>query len=267
MTFVPKKYEKEGEKVDTVTSIKEYNNLPEIEVTILPSQFKAYPKGCSIKYNPYTFGEIKNYSESKISVKDRVDFILRGIHTSFNKYKLTHSDFLWVALLRKLATFGVNKFSIVYKCSSCNKMSTAIINDDEIGFDDLEIPKLPIIVTLTSGQELHFSPITLEDYFKVESDLNDYIKIISNQVRNIKIEEAYRVISGLTNPDDFKNMNEVDRLLYHGVKPLICKCKNKLKDGIICGKETHVSVDEEDTLIFPFREDNDSKRNSIRFGI
>lgn len=265
MAFVPKSYEKEN--MSKVTNTKKTSNLPEIEVTILPSQFKAYPKECSIKYNPYTFGEIKNYSESKISVKDRVDFILRGIHTSFDKYKLTHSDFLWLALLRKLATFGVNKFSLVYKCSECERASTVIINDDEIGFDDLEVPKLPVIVTLSSGQELHFSPTTLEDYFKIETDLDDYVKIMSNQVRNIKTEEAYNIISKLTDPDDFNSMNEIDRLLYHGVKPLICKCKNKLEHGNICSKETQVSVDGEDTLIFPFREDKDPKRNSIRFGV
>ena len=270
MTFVPKSYEKEKQTEEVKVTKKENklnNELPEIKVTTLPSAFKPYSKNSTIKYNPYTFGEIKKYSDSRMSSRDRIDFILSGIYTSFDKYKLTHSDFLWLALLRKLATFGVNRFTIMYNCPGCNKPSSITFNDDDIAFDDLEIPKLPIILTLSSGQELHFSPITLHDYFEIENNLDDFIFIMASQVRNIDKKKAYDIISNIKDPNDMTNINTIDNMLYHGIKSLKCKCKNKLENNTLCNTVTNVGVDEEGTLILPFREEKESKRNSIRFGI
>ena len=49
----------------------EKNYLPTVNVNDLPSKFKPYPQGVEISYTPYTFGELKKFSQSKLSVKQR----------------------------------------------------------------------------------------------------------------------------------------------------------------------------------------------------
>ena len=73
--------------------------------------FKPYPKGVKISYRPFTFGEIKQYSQSVFDPSSKFKWLLQGIEVEgMNKEDLTVCDFTYITLLRNLNTFSeVNK--------------------------------------------------------------------------------------------------------------------------------------------------------------
>ena len=59
--------------------------------------------------------------------------------------------------------------------------------------------------------------------------------------------------------EDISLLGEVDKFLFHGVKPLEGTCKK-------CKTITKIELDRGQALILPFREREKSTSNRIRFG-
>lgn len=239
------------------------SNLPEIQVTSLPSQFKSYGKDAKISYVPYLYGELVRFNQSKMSDEEKCQQVLSGIRTSFDRMDLTFPDFLFLGLLRRMSTFGSNKFNISFVCQSCGNRSTIQIMDSEIEFDDLNIPALPVVVTLSNSKELHFGPLTVRDYFDLlrneKTDDEEYV--MAKQVKNFNDQEALEVINGITGKD-ISLLQHVDRYLYHGIKDIPTECRNEE-----CKARVLVEIGEDSTLIYPFRESKPASRDAIRFGV
>jgi hypothetical protein len=254
--------------------VKQCKKLPEILIKTLPSGFIPYPKGCTIKYQPYTFGDLNRFNQSKLAMRDRVDQVISGIFTSFDKNLLTFSDFLFIGLLRKISTFGSHRFSVRFRCPKCKNIVNADLNPTELEFDDLKAPELPIVFTMGSNAELHFTPLTVLDYIKL-SELgleDDTIASLAIQVRNRPFDEAKELISAATGAD-ILHINDIDKLLFHGLKPVHIRCTAKIKsdkeDGeeVPCRQLVKVDLQEDDDLIYPFRSDENASGDAIRFGI
>lgn len=250
----------------------ELSNFPEINVTDLPSNFKSYPSDAIISYRPYSFGEINRVSQSNFSYKQVIDEVLKGVKTSFNIYELTFADYLYIALLRKLLTLGGNKFVVQYRCERCGSIRKFESSIDKIDFDDLRnIPQLPIVINL-GEKELHFTPLTINDYITLLSKKleNDIIAGLAIQIRNIKFDEAYKIIDNCNNIEDMNLLNEVDSMLFHGIKPISIICDNVVKNDdnsmTMCGNKVNLSLDGGEVLLLPFRTDSTSERNRIHFG-
>lgn len=256
--------------MQTTTAPKEQPFLPEVKVpcTHLPSGGKPYPKDAWITHRPYMFGEVKQISASKLDNENSYEYILSGVECSFDKYKLTVPDVLYIGLLRKISTLGSTEIVARYGCNKCGKPGQFIFKTTDLEFDDLKAPKLPICVDMSFG-EVQFSPMTVEDYLrmvKLDKGENE-IALYAAQAKNLDFETAYNHFFN-AQPGDSELLLEVDSLLYHSLKPFIKKCSNQLADGKeICGNPIKVELDGGQALLMPFRRNEGATKNKIRFGV
>jgi len=239
--------------------------LPKIQVTQLPSKFKSYPKDATIFYYPYTYGDLLSFNQSKMSEAGNVEFILKGIEVSPN-FSLTYFDFLYIALLRRLSTFDSSKFDIKYACSKCGNVVTKTVTFEEVEFDDMDVEDLPIVVTY-KDKDLTIMPLTISQYLDLakKGKHNNKIAILAKTITNVPFDEAMNIISTATG-EFAEILDEVNTILYHGIKPFSFECDNEV-DGEKCGQVESVSIDRPEVLVLPFRRDSKAIRNKIRFGI
>lgn len=241
------------------SSVENIDTVPSISITDLPSKLLAYPKGCEIRYRPYVFGEIKKFNQSKLTVREEIDYVLAGITTSFDKMELTFSDVLYMGLLRKISTFGTTCSTVTYQCKHCNQVNNKVIQNDEFEFSDLTVSALPVILPLDE-KDYNFMPCNVGQYFKLEEEglFQDTVAVLAMMCCNHSYEDAYKVFYHV-HQDDVDRLDEVDSYLYHGVKPLEGLCSK-------CNKTTQVRLEGGRVLIRPFRRRNESIESRIRFG-
>ena len=265
MSFTPKfiedqKVENIPPKKEEIISPKSFLSEITIEASGLPSLGKPYPKDAKIKYRPFIFGEVKKISSSvNMTQKDMFDIILSGIETTFDKYDLTLNDMLYLSVLRKMSTLGTSKFSIEFKCNSCNETNKTIISSTDFDFEELKATKLPVIATVR-GVEFKFTPLTIRDFLKIIDDKkeDDELYAFCLQCRNMPVSESYQYVYNCS-PNEASIFDKVERYLGHKIKPIKIKCKQ-------CEKEVKVSLDGGQTLMLPFRESRESVGDGIRFG-
>jgi hypothetical protein len=234
-------------------------NLPYIQVKDLPSKGLAYPENYNITYRPFTYGEVKQYSTSNISLQDRVKQLMEGINANFDKYSITLMDFLFIILLRRISTLGSTNLKLTYFCNGCREENTETIKLNNIEFKDLEVKKLPLVLKINEDERYEFTPLTVGDYIQLldmKKD-NDDIAVMAKQMRNMKYEDAYRVIANEYRPDVIEIYSEIDKKLNHGVKPVKFKCKK-------CQFENEVNLDTggDSFLLDKFR--SPQRPNSLR---
>jgi hypothetical protein len=248
-------------------------DLPEVNIKVdhLPSKGLAYSgKYPKVSYRPYTFGEIKKINQDKgLSAKNRLEMVLSGIDCSFDKLELTISDLLYVGLLRKISTIG-SDINLTVSCAKCKKPINENIGGAKglIEFEDIKAPSLPIEADFSNGKSYEFSPLTVKEYFDLldeSPDKLDEIAMMARQCKNHDFQETYEFFQGLM-PIDRLLLEEIEKYLDHGLKPIKLKCKNKSSDSIICSHETSVELDGGQALLTPFRGDQESISNRIHFG-
>lgn len=245
---------------NTTLAVEISPTLPEVEVTDVPSQFLPYPEGSKISYKPYTYGELLQFNQSKLSQSEQFKRILSGIKTSFPIEDLSYFDFVYIGLLRKISTFGGDKFSLSYHCSSCGKPNTVHHSVADIEFKDLEITALPIILTTDDGTELEISTLSVSSYLSLlETDMiKDKASVYASSILNHEFAKARDIITNLTG-EIIQDLDDIDVMLNLGVKPLDLNCTH-------CKADNQVTVDEPGVLVTPFRGPDQPKRTRIRFG-
>ena len=93
----------------------QFNMMPLVEVTQLPSGFIAYPEGVKISYRPYVFGEIKKFNQSNMSKLNAYELAMQGVVVEgMPKDDITFADMLYIALLRKISSLGDTSFSVSF---------------------------------------------------------------------------------------------------------------------------------------------------------
>lgn len=261
--FVEKKKEnsKEIEEIDTNKPI---NNLPfhtlEDEDE-LPSRFLSYPKNSQIKYRPYTFGETKRISQSKLSYKDTVELILSGVESSFPKKDITLCDFLYLSLLRNLSTLGNGRMTLKFSCSEGHKNET-VMETVKVEYIDVgeEVTQLPAKAKI--GEEImEFSLLTIGDYLWLteEGKEQDALALLTKQCKNFSFEEAYQLIYNCS-AEEGEIIDYLDKILYHGIKPIKQECKT-------CKKTISLRLtDGKAAVLLPFRKSGSAVRDRIQFG-
>lgn len=197
----------------------------------IPSKFLPYPEGAIIRYRPYFYGEIKNYSQSVgLSVKDKFLFILKGIETiGFDKMELTISDFMYIGLLRRMSALGDSDIIITFMCNRCGNIVEHRSKCSEVDIEYLQVPKLPVRITLMDDTELAFSPMTVGGYLKLQEtgQVNDDIAFLARCCINLPFDEVYKILTELTHYQDAELLDRVDEMLYHSVKPIRVTCKHR----------------------------------------
>lgn len=255
--------------------------LPVMNISLekLPSKGLAYPKSAVIKYRPFSWGEVKEISQSKMSHKDQFEHIMKGVEVEgMDKNDMTLGDAMYLAIYRKFSTVGNSKISVQYTCKNCLKKSKGVIALQEIEPDFIKAPKLPMKLDI-GGSELHFSPMKIADYFDIQDRLKENPKLdsdfalVASMCTNEEFEEVYDKIYNVNTQDEMEDIKQIDHYLNHGLKKVKNKCKNVLDDkedeskGVnLCGHVTDIELDGGQALLLPFREDEERPRNRVRFG-
>ena len=263
------KFKHNKKKANNITSVKS-DYLPSINIKVedLPSKGLFYPSDASIKYYPYTFEEVKLFSQSKMESKDRFDFVLTGIETNFDKYKLTVSDFMYLGILRNISTLETKKLSITYYCSSCEKENNIVEEINNFDFDELNDIKVPYIKEFSFGK-YEFMPLTVEMTMElIDQNLyNDEFAIASIQtIMDLSDKGASEKFIDTYNKFKYAKLEdgvvfeEIIKDLYHSIssKKFICA---------ECKASNIVSIDgggDGDIFISPFREPSESNSTGIR---
>lgn len=282
-------------------------DVPHIEITgeDLPSRFLPYPKGTRIFYRPYTYGEIDTAVSSKAAYDKGLRHVLQGIIVEgMDKNDLTLNDFLYLALLRKISSLGTTDFVVQVTPVDLGTPITKRMKTQDIEFQNLEVPKLPVRVKL-GGKELHFRPLTIGKYMDLvrgvfmevaepsteeaetpeeeeemlraggevaevsRGDMPNERQMMAASCCNLEFNDAYRTISNAI-AGEMTRLHKVDKILFHGVKPLdIDYAVTSEKDGkkIRNVRRARVLLDNPYTLVWPFRESGESDGDSIQFGL
>lgn len=246
--------------------------LPTINLDIskLPSKGLSYPKNAEIKYRPYTFGEIKKASQSKMSFKDSIKFVLDGIDCSFPKRDISLYDVMYLSFLRNISSIKGVSYKIEHTCPECGKLGATEFPLTNIEFQDIEAPKLPVNATFNNKQ-LQFTPLTLGDFIELldQGMEEDDVALLAKKCRNIDFKEAYNIIENLMG-DEQTDALDIEKALNHEIKPIEVVCKNKVKDFFgedkICGTKMNIELSGGESLITPFRGDKNSNKSRISFG-
>lgn len=248
-------------QVESHKSGKASNFSPSMEVKVLPSKGLAYPKGFSLTYKPYLFGEVKLFNQMPPGSAEAVKLILSGINVSFPREDITLSDFLYVALLRKISSFGNLKFSVSSRCKECGTIGKQSVSSEGMAFDDMQASSLPVIVETSQG-DLKFKPITVGDFLKLKA-LQKELDVLSVYaamlVDGSKTFEQAREFLFALKAEDEEAMGEMDSVLYHGVKPIPAECG-------VCKATYEVDIDGSDeAIVGPFRELGQPHKSRVRF--
>lgn len=256
-------------------------SLPEMVVDAekLPSRGLGYPEGSKIFYRSYTFGEIKKASATNdLDLLQLIELVMSGIRVEqFDKFSMSFIDMLYVGLLRRVSSQGDLRYEIPYHCEKCGKVNKAVFGSNDIDFEEISKDCQSVPLEFELGEKtVQMTYPTVQMMMDVKKGtkkgkgVKDSLAISASTIINMKFEDAYNLLSNLVNNDDIETLEEVDELLYHGIKPIESVCKNKVTDESTgnenyCSHTNHVSIEGKELLIRPFREGERPKRDKIRF--
>lgn len=242
----------------------ENRNLPStsVKVTTMPSMGKAYPDGVEIHYQPYTFGEVKSFSQSqgKMTMSKRIDQILSGIDVvGMAKEDLTFFDFIYISLLRRLTTMNAIEFTLAVGCPSCGAPVKHQFSWEGLVFDDLPAPSLPVVADICGQQDVKFMPLTLGQYKELSRlGLEEDEVAIAAMTSSLDFKAARDLFHGALG-DDAALLGDIDKFLFHDLKPAQATCK-------ACDTPFLAALDDEASLITPFRKSEPTSGSRVRFG-
>lgn len=259
-------------------------NSPMSEMTVeakdLPSRGLGYPDGMVVRYRSYSFGEIKKVSTTNdIDLPQIVEIVMSGISVDgFDKFKLSFVDMLYIGLLRRVSSQGHLKYQMPYQCEKCETVSQAVFGSGDIDFQEIseEVTGLPIEVDL-NGDVFQFMYPTVQNMLDVKNGRKDKkkrkdspaLEITASTVINMDMETAYNKLNAITDSDEMEVLAEIDKLLFHDIKPVKAICKSKVENEqgelAVCGHENYVSIEGKELLVRPFRDGEAPARNKIRF--
>jgi len=242
-----------------------------LKVAKLPSGFKPYKPGTEIRYAPYSFGDIMDFAQSKFSKADAAEHIMEGIEVSSGE-DLAYFDYLYIGILRRLATFEADAFNIPFTCPHfdvvedkevpCNEKNKPTLMANEISFDELNTEALPVIYTDDAGNDFHFMPLSVTEWVKLvrAGKLEDKKEVFASLVVNMSRDKALKLLNPIIGAQNIEDLTQIDKILYFGVETIQFKCSK-------CGKKVNVDLTGVDTIIQPFRTDKLPTGSRIRFGL
>lgn len=265
-----------------------------IQITDVPSKSVTYGENTRIFAKTYPYREVKLLSDSQLPIDKQYEILLEGITTDgFDKNDLTLYDFFWVNIYRKLSSLGTQEYILPYYCPKCSKEGEHKFKLSDIPFEEIDVPGLPVRASFNSMELLTFMPLTVKDFINLSlkdkiyvkngkgylTDSNgerirDQVSYLAAMCTNKEFEEAYTLISEVTDREDQRILEEVDSLLDHGMGLLEFECNIPIKSN----KEEHPSLAEKcgnkivrgllggESLIIPFRGHGKPNQARISFG-
>jgi len=244
-------------------------SVPYTEVTDFPSKGLAYPEGTVVKYRPYSFGEMEMINNSILSPQERYRYIMEGIDAhGVDKLQLTVPDFLYIALMRKIATLEAAKFRVRYSCQNrrCGKTNetVAVYDANNLKLDYIAAPRVPVkAIGVAGNPQFRFMPLRMDQFIEMMDEGTDELgtpAMLAKSCMDLPYGSAYRIFSSpnLIGIDAVK-LKRADRFLYHGVAPAESECR-------FCHQVSVVEIDSWEAVIVPFRGSDEPPEDGIEFG-
>lgn len=249
--------------------LKKNPSLPFVEIygDSLPSKGLLYSlenENWSIKYRPFTVGEVKKISQSNLSDKDKFIATLEGIDCNFDQRLLTLADVMYISLLRRISSFGDNGFIISTKCHACSERARKTVKETKLEYRDIKAPSLPLKFKLDDGTLLEFFPMTIGRYFDAldQNHTHNDLRLLSYCCSNMEPKEVFDYFNGKEIEQDLlDSLKKIDDYLDHGMLPIEVECQNEE-----CKAITKVVPAGGQALLLPFRGDKSDSKHSISFG-
>ena len=238
------------------------------KVEELPSGMISYPENAEIYITPYSGDDIDELSNSELPLKHLLARCMEGVYTNFDKNKLTFYDTLYLSYLRRILSINPedNKISVMSQCPYCNKWTSSVIDiKEQIEFEDVKVPKLPINVEFSFGK-LQFTFLTYGDFMQLQTNLRSE-ELAYQCITPCEVQEGetpateLQTLFGSLVGEDQALLTKVKELTYHGIKPVNTLCQNTA-----CGKTYETIIDEVSSVILPFRKSQSDIRTKVSFG-
>jgi hypothetical protein len=224
----------------------------------LPSKGLFYSNQFLVKVKPYTFGDIEYISQSDLPLRDIIKFILQGITTELEEPEnLTFFDFLFLSLVRKLISFGAEKYKIEVSCSKCGKKLTKTFTLEDLEFKDIEVDSYKPLTIEYRGFRFILDVLRVKRVLEVSSNKKELspLEVLALHITSLSFNDAKEFLKNLIE-NDFKEFEQIVRkYFYHDLKPLVLRCS--------CGHQIGIDLMTEVDLIKPFRESRESSAFKI----
>lgn len=238
-------FQKENEQKSSSSELKEEKKKSDIDywpILEIPSMFKLYPKGTKLFGRKLDVLEIKKlaqrneYNENFI-VKDIFSTVFKGI----NPEDIYREDKLYLLLWLRANTFNEKGFSVDFKCTKCDELSTYDFSLDNLNvkfFNDKFFENN--IVKMRNGDSIEVKYLTVKEEEKLEAAEEEFakmkinkdlletaasIKTINNE--NIPLINKYHYLINLKPSTDCMKLEAVINKYDFGVRPILnVKCNN-----------------------------------------
>lgn len=253
-------------------------NIPLIKVNRLPSNFKGYPEGTKISYEPLTLGELESLNTSEMDIIRGVAMLLNSIHcNTLPVEELYYWDVMYIGIQRKLMAFGDTRGIVYEQCPVCGEILKREFDYTELEFKEIEAPDLPVITTI-NGVEVEIGLLTIKEFLELDLNLGE-LDVYARMIKNLPYKEAYDLISKCYG-QDAKKIRYIDKKLNYGIKPFVEKCtgnidnpnyiegKNSKKNPktIPCDESVIMEVRSPFEVVFPEDENIGDNDFEIQFG-
>ena len=206
---------------------KDTSMRPLVVVENLPSNFKGYPEGTVISYDPITLNELEALNNSSTTDIERgIAMLLKAIHcNTLPSEELYYWDVMYIGIQRKILAFGDTRGVTYAVCPNCGKVLQREFDYTELEFKELQAEDLPIITKL-GGKEVEISLLTMREFLEL-SDLDSDLSVYAAMIKNLDREESLELVKNAYGKDA-KIIRYIDRLLNYGLKPLKVQCTGEI---------------------------------------
>lgn len=258
---------------DTKVFNAETRNVTLIEINELPSNFKGYPEGTKISYEPLTLGELEALNSSdNIDVQRGMAMLLKSIHcNTLSVENLYYWDVMYIGIRRKLLAFGDTLGTLYERCPVCGEIVQKEFSYTELEFKQPNAPDLPIFLDI-QGQELEFNLITIKDFLEIEIEKGE-LDVFARMIKNLPYEQSFELVSSCSGTD-LRKIKFIDKETNYGLKPFFVECngiiETKSEQGEnkkeLCKNKVRMEVRSPFEVVFPENINFGHNEFQVRYG-
>lgn len=242
---------------ESIDLLNQVTTTPLVQINELPSQFKGYPKGTIISFEPLTLGELESLNtDPDLDSTYAVAMLLNSIHcNTLNSEDLYYWDVMYIGIQRKLQALGNTKGTIRTRCANCGNIVSKTFDYTELDFKLMSAQDLPMRLDI-AGQRLEFSQLTMKDFLQINVDQGE-LDVYARYIKNLDYDQALNLVKSATGVD-IKKLRFVDRQLDYGIKPFNTKCT--------CNENVILEVRSPFEVVFPEDEFEGDTGFDVQYG-
>lgn len=241
-----------------------------IQVKQLPSEFKGYPKGTIISYEPLKLKELEILNtDEELDASYAIAMLLDAIHcNTLTSEQLYFYDVIYIGILRKIQSFGDTRGTIRRRCPKCGNIVSKTFDYTNIEFKQMQAPNLPMSLEVC-GKTVQFSQLSMQDFLQIGED-EGMLGVYARYIKNLPFDEAKTLVENASGVD-IKKLDFVDRQMDYGIKPFLVTCTNTVLNPQtgqeeMCNEEVVLEVKSPFEVVFPENEFEGDPGFEVQYG-